>query len=76
MIGGDQTLRAMCDAFERAIAEATTGSVSSQPPGQRGHVYLADWQFNALRDLAADTHPWSDVAPGSKAQTALGLSAA
>jgi hypothetical protein len=73
MIGGDQTMRAMCDAFERAITEATTGSMASQPPGQRGHVYLADWQFNALRDLAADTHPWTDAAPGSKAQTALGL---
>ena len=70
MVGGDITLRAMCDVFEQAIAEVAH---SQKPPGQRGHVYIADWQFNALRDLAAGTQPWTKANPGSKAQTALGL---
>lgn len=70
MVGGDITLRAMCDTFERAILNARA---STMPPGQRGHVYIADWQFNALRDLSAAAEPWTDAHPGSKAQTALGL---
>lgn len=70
MVGGDLAMGAMRDAFEAAIADA---AASSQPPGKRGHVYIADWQFNALRDLSANTQPWTTAAPGDKAQTALGF---
>lgn len=73
-VGGFQAMNAMRDAFEAAIADA-----EAQPnkPGDRGHVYIADWQFNALRDLSVSNpwqgQPWNPATKVAKDQTALGL---
>ena len=77
MVGGYLTLTAICNAFESAIADAEAQAANDVPHGQRGHVYIADWQFNALRDLST-TNPWGGQAwnPATtvtKDQTALGL---
>lgn len=74
MIGGFVAMSAMRDAFEAAIADAEG---QSGRPGSRGHVYIADWQLNALRDLSVDHpwggEPWQPETTVTKDQTALGL---
>ena len=77
MIGGFTAMNAIRDAFEHAIDEADVLAGQGKPPGQRGHVYIADWEFNALRDTST-ANPWGDGPwqPGmtaDKDQTALGL---
>ena len=77
MIGGFTAMNAIRDAFEHAIDEARVLAGQGKPPGQRGHVYIADWEFNALRDTST-ANPWGDGPwqPGmtaDKDQTALGL---
>ncbi len=77
MIGGFTAMNAIRDAFEHAIDKAGVLAGQGTPPGQRGHVYIADWEFNALRDTST-ANPWGDGPwqPGmtaDKDQTALGL---
>ena len=77
MIGGFTAMNAIRDAFEHPIDEAGVLAGQGTPPGQRGHVYIADWEFNALRDTST-ANPWGDGPwqPGmtaDKDQTALGL---
>jgi phosphatidylserine/phosphatidylglycerophosphate/cardiolipin synthase-like enzyme len=77
MIGGDAAMIAIRTAFEAAIADAEAQEKRKVPAGQRGHVYIADWQFNALRDLSSDNpwggKPWKKGEIPIKDQTALGL---
>ncbi|MCS5692967.1 hypothetical protein NZK33_13380 [Cyanobium sp. FGCU-6] len=77
MVGGYLTFTAICSAFESAIADAQAQAENDVPPGQRGHVYIADWQFNALRDLSTGNPwgggPWNPSTTVAKDQTALGL---
>ena len=77
MISGFAALTAMRDAFENAIDEADALAAQGRPPGQRGHVYIADFEFAALRDISTDNPwgngPWQPGMTASKDQTALGL---
>jgi phosphatidylserine/phosphatidylglycerophosphate/cardiolipin synthase-like enzyme len=71
LIGGFEATVAIREAVATAIAGATGA------PGQKGHVYIAGWRFNALRDLS-DQNPWLTHAwnPGHTAvldQTAIAL---
>jgi phosphatidylserine/phosphatidylglycerophosphate/cardiolipin synthase-like enzyme len=77
MVGGFVAMNAICAAFEAAIADAQQQAGNGVPPGRRGHVYIADWQFNALRDLSTanpwGNSPWNPATTVAKDQTALGF---
>jgi phosphatidylserine/phosphatidylglycerophosphate/cardiolipin synthase-like enzyme len=77
MIGGYLTMNAIRDALERAIADAEAKGRRGVKAGARGHVYICDWQLNALRDLSTENpwggNPWSKTSRAKKDQTALGL---
>ncbi|HLX87473.1 MAG TPA: hypothetical protein VKR22_03285 [Acidimicrobiales bacterium] len=77
MIGGFQAMNAMRNSFEAAIDDADEQAAKGVPVGRRGHVYMAGWQFNGLRDLSVDNpwggRPWKPGAVPVKDQTALGL---
>src|SRR5664279_3336058 len=70
IIGGFAAMSAIREALEHTIDDAMA---SVLPVGQRGHVYIAGWRFNAQRDLADDTTPWTTSHAVPKDQTALGL---
>jgi phosphatidylserine/phosphatidylglycerophosphate/cardiolipin synthase-like enzyme len=77
MIGGYLTMNAIRDTLERAIADAEAQGARQVRPGARGHVYISDWQLNALRDLSTENpwggNPWSKTSRAKRDQTALGL---
>jgi phosphatidylserine/phosphatidylglycerophosphate/cardiolipin synthase-like enzyme len=72
IIGGFATMTAIRGALTKTIEDAHQ---SDNPPGERGHVYIAGYRFNALRDLSDNTSPWGAVLyPKVPAdQTAIGL---
>jgi phosphatidylserine/phosphatidylglycerophosphate/cardiolipin synthase-like enzyme len=55
---GLAAMSAMRDALEGAIAEAGEAAAAGLPPGRRGHVYLAAWRLNGMRDLS-QTNAWA-----------------
>ncbi|MHB1594242.1 MAG: phospholipase D-like domain-containing protein [Streptosporangiaceae bacterium] len=77
IIGGFLALNAIRDVFEEAIDAADLLAAQGVPPGQRGHVYIAGWGFNAQRDTSTDNAwgdgPWQPGMTARKDQTALGL---
>lgn len=74
LIGGYEAMASMREDLENAIAFA---SKQTTPAGQRGHVYIADWRFNPLRDLSENNqwgkHGWNWQDTAKLDQTALGL---
>jgi phosphatidylserine/phosphatidylglycerophosphate/cardiolipin synthase-like enzyme len=71
LVGGFAVLRSMREDLEQVISN-----------GSGGHVYIADWRFDMLRDLSENnpwrTNSWSDQSgpslPQANAdQTAIGL---
>jgi phosphatidylserine/phosphatidylglycerophosphate/cardiolipin synthase-like enzyme len=74
LIGGYRAMCEMRDALEQLILDAKS---SPKPAGEKGHVYIADWRLNCLRDLS-DQNPWQTHAWGPpnlaqyKDQTAIG----
>lgn len=77
MVGGFAAMNAIRDTFTAALADAGQQAQRGVPPGQRGHVYIADWQFNALRDTSVTNpwggRPWDPAVTVSHDDTALGL---
>ncbi|HKF56406.1 MAG TPA: phospholipase D-like domain-containing protein [Blastocatellia bacterium] len=75
-IGGHSAMSAMRDAFEMAIDYARV-MPPDVPPSKRGHVYLAFWRFNPLRDLSDANSwglgPWVVTETPVVDQSALGL---
>lgn len=58
LIGGYEAMSRIRDSLEDAIAEAWRLAKDDHVyPGQRGHVYIAGWRINALRDLST-TNRW------------------
>jgi phosphatidylserine/phosphatidylglycerophosphate/cardiolipin synthase-like enzyme len=73
MIGGYETLCAIADTLEDAIAAAK----QLNDPGNVGHVYITDWRLNPLRDFSRAnswvTHKWASGDTAALDQTAVGL---
>ena len=67
LIGGYAAMKNIRDALETAIKEAC-----KLPENNRGHVYIAGWRMNALRDLSDDNDPFSGLSVKLD-QTAVGL---
>jgi phosphatidylserine/phosphatidylglycerophosphate/cardiolipin synthase-like enzyme len=76
LIGGYAAMNEMRDALEALIAVAGAPA-NPNPPGQRGHVYIADWRFNCQRDLSSTnawtTGEWKGKTTSATDQTAIGL---
>jgi phosphatidylserine/phosphatidylglycerophosphate/cardiolipin synthase-like enzyme len=77
MVGGDLALISIRETLELAISDAEGQAAIGALPGQRGHVYIADWQLNALRDLSSNqpwgNNPWNPSTKVQKDQTAIGF---
>jgi hypothetical protein len=71
LIGGYEAMSAMRESLEAAIDEAEQG--------KKGHVYIAGWRLNPLRDLSEDNpwtvqnRPWNESDSAKKDQTVLGF---
>ncbi len=71
LIGGYEAMSAMRESLEAAIGQAEQG--------KKGHVYIADWRLNPLRDLSEDNpwsiqnRPWNEFDSAKRDQTVLGL---
>jgi phosphatidylserine/phosphatidylglycerophosphate/cardiolipin synthase-like enzyme len=74
LIGGYETLSAMVEDLETAIGQAP-----GLPEGGRGHVYIAGWRLDPLRDLSSvnswSTRPWpaATTTSANVDQTTAGL---
>ena len=72
LIGGYETLSTVVEDLETAIGQAP-----GLPEGKRGHVYLAGWRVDPLRDLSATnawgTSAWTASQTAQVDQTAAGL---
>jgi phosphatidylserine/phosphatidylglycerophosphate/cardiolipin synthase-like enzyme len=74
LIGGFETMESMRVCLESAIREATA---SPAPAGERGHVYVAGWRLDPLRDLSSQnawrTGRWTANQTAAVDETAIGL---
>lgn len=72
LIGGYETMSAMVEDLESAMSHAP-----GNPANPQGHVYIADWRLDPLRDLSTNnpwgTSRWSENDAANIDQTAVGL---
>lgn len=77
IVGGFAAMRAIRNTLIAALNDAANQAQRGVPPGKRGHVYIADWQLNALRDTSSTNpwggYPWDPATTVSSDETALGL---
>lgn len=80
ILGGFEAMSSMAQALQGVIDEASKVS-SPFDTGSRkwvnGHVYIADWRFNCLRDLSHEnawlTDAWGSNTTATRDLTAIGL---
>ena len=71
LIGGYEGMSSIRESLEAAIDQAKQG--------KKGHVYIANWRLNPLRDLSEDNpwivqnRPWNESDSAVKDQTIIGL---
>ncbi len=71
LIGGYEGMSSIRGSLEAAIDQAKQG--------KKGHVYIANWRLNPLRDLSEDNpwivqnRPWNESDSAVKDQTIIGL---
>ena len=75
-VGGQAAMDAYTVVLRQVITAAPTSSTSPYINGAwaRGHVYIAGWRFNCLRDIPTNTNAWdSPPAAVDQDDVAIGL---
>ncbi len=76
---GMEAMTAMADSLQAVIAQAKKRAPFDKAAGKwvNGHVYIAHWRFNCLRDLSTTnawtTNPWNSADKAALDQTSIGL---
>lgn len=85
LIGGQHAMTRIATALQSVIAQANAAGPRYDPTTHtwpNGHVYVADWRFNCLRDLSTANSwlmntwgqgPWTQLQRPTTDQTAIGL---
>ena len=80
ILGGFEAMSSMAQALQGVIDEAANVSAPFDSGSRKwvnGHVYIADWRFNCLRDLSHEnawlTDPWGSNTTATRDLTAIGL---
>jgi phosphatidylserine/phosphatidylglycerophosphate/cardiolipin synthase-like enzyme len=71
-VGGRAAMDAMRVALKQVIDSASSTPMFDRGSWARGHVYIADWRFNCLRDMSTGTDRWTSQTTDDDA-TAIGL---
>ena len=80
ILGGFEAMSSMAQALQGVIDEAANVSAPFDTGSRKwvnGHVYIADWRFNCLRDLSHEnawlTDAWGSNTTATRDLTAIGL---